>query len=138
MINEPVFCITSLHSSLASADKGIPLFAEIHDASGSVQLTDYFRWWLATRIQALSGMGVLAGTPVYLNGYAAIPMVARLVEMGMGQGAAIAFMTAGAVTCIPAMAGVLALAKANLFAWYLTLCVLGALLTGYAYQLWLM
>ena len=81
---------------------------------------------------------VLAGTPVYLNGYAAIPMVARLVEMGMGQGAALAFMTAGAVTCIPAMAGVLALAKANLFAWYLTLCVLGALLTGYAYQLWLM
>lgn len=87
-------------------------------------------WWAIP-------LSVLAGTPAYLNGYAAIPTVAGLVSMGMSPGAALAFMTAGAVTCIPAMAGVLALARPSLFAWYLTLSVTGALATGYAYQAWL-
>ncbi len=86
-------------------------------------------WWAIP-------LSVVIGTPVYLNGYAAIPTVARLVEMGMTPGAALAFMTAGAITSIPAMAGVLALVRPQLFAWYLGLGMAGSLVVGYAYQFW--
>ena len=86
-------------------------------------------WWAIP-------LSVAIGTPTYLNGYAAIPTVARLVEMGMTPGAALAFMTAGAVTSIPAMGGVLALVRPSLFTWYLGLGVVGSLGVGYAYQFW--
>jgi hypothetical protein len=43
-------------------------------------------------------------------------------------------MTAGAVTSVPATAGVFALVRPPLFAWYLVLGVGGALATGYVYQ----
>ncbi len=48
-------------------------------------------------------IGALVGAPAYLNSYAAPPLVAGLVEQGMTAGAAMAFMTAGAVSSIPAM-----------------------------------
>jgi len=79
-------------------------------------------------------LAVAVGIPAYLNGYAAIPLVAGLIRMGMSEAAALAFMTAGAVTSIPAMVGVLALVRPALFAWYLAVGILGSLATGYAYQ----
>lgn len=45
---------------------------------------------------------VVAGVPAYLNGYAAIPLMARLIDMGMAPGAALAFLLAGGITSIPA------------------------------------
>ena len=58
-----------------------------------------------------SGLGpivlsALVGVPAYLNGYAAPPLVAGLMEQGMSAGAAMAFIVAGAVSCIPAMMAV--------------------------------
>ncbi len=93
--------------------------------------------WVGGEGQWAFPLSVAAGIPAYLNGYAAIPTVARLVEMGMSPSAALAFMTAGAVTSIPAMAGVLALVRAPLFLWYLCVSVMGALLAGYGYQIFL-
>lgn len=40
-------------------------------------------------------LAVLAGVPAYLNGYAAIPTVGGMMELGMSGGAALAFVTAG-------------------------------------------
>ena len=80
---------------------------------------------------------VAAGVPAYLNGYAAIPMVGRLVEMGMAPGAALAFLTAGAVTSIPAAMSVFALVRASLFGWYIALGVTGSLVAGYALTAWI-
>ena len=40
-------------------------------------------------------MGALVGAPAYVNGYAAPPLVAGLMEQGMSPGAAMAFMVAG-------------------------------------------
>ena len=51
------------------------------------------------------------GIPANLNGYAAIPLVAGLIEKGMVPGAAMAFMVAGGVTSIPAAMGVHALVR---------------------------
>ena len=77
---------------------------------------------------------VIVGVPAYLNGYAAIPTVATFVDMGMGPGAALAFMVAGGVTSIPAAMAVIALVRRSVFVWYLSLGLSGSLGVGVAYQ----
>ena len=80
-------------------------------------------------------LSVIVGVPAYLNGYAAIPVVAGLISTGMAPGAALAFMTAGAMTSIPAAIAVFALVRKPVFGWYLTLALFGSTLTGVLYQL---
>lgn len=75
-------------------------------------------------------IGAAAGAPAYLNGYAAPPLVAGLIGQGMSPGAGMAFITAGAMTCIPAMAAVWAIVKPNVFAAYLAFAFLGAVIVG--------
>jgi len=78
---------------------------------------------------------VLVGVPAYLNGFAAIPTVAALLDMGMAQGAAMAFMVAGAVTSLPASMAVFAIARKPVFAWYLLMGLGGSLAAGIAWQI---
>lgn len=80
-------------------------------------------------------LAALVGAPSYLNGYAAIPLISGLLEIGMTPGAAMAFVTAGAVSSIPAAIAVWALVKKPVFALYLLLGVSGAMLTAWIYQL---
>jgi len=80
-------------------------------------------------------LAALVGVPAYLNGYAAIPLIGGLLELGMDRGAALAFMTAGAVSSIPAAIAVWALVKRPVFALYLGLGLAGSILTGLAYGL---
>lgn len=75
------------------------------------------------------------GIPLYTSGVAAIPITKGLLAAGMGAGAAMAFLIAGPVTCVPAMAGVWALVKRKVFAIYLAGGILGSLVAGYAFQL---
>lgn len=78
-------------------------------------------------------LAVLVGVPTYLNGYAAIPTVGGLMELGMSKGAALAFMTAGGVTSIPAAMAVFAIVKRRVFGWYLLLALSGASAAGFGY-----
>ncbi|MAV16029.1 MAG: permease [Candidatus Marinimicrobia bacterium] len=78
--------------------------------------------------------GALVGAPAYLNGFAAAPLVAGLMEQGMTAGAAMAFMTAGSVSSIPAMAAVWSLVKRQVFVAYLSLGIIGAIIAGILYQ----
>ena len=84
-------------------------------------------WWTVPASTAV-------GIPAYLNGFAAIPMIARLVELGAAPGAALAFLTAGAVTSIPAAMGVFALVRRSVFALYLVIGIAGSLAAGLGYQ----
>lgn len=88
------------------------------------------KWWMI----ALAGA---IGAPLYLNGYAAVPVAAGLVEAGMAPGAAMAFLVGGGVTSIPAAIAVYALAKRPVFLMYLVFAMVGAALSGLGYQLWL-
>ncbi len=81
-------------------------------------------------------LAAVVGAPAYLNGYAAIPLAAGLIQTGMAPGAALAFMTAGGATSIPAAIAVFALVKRPIFLWYLALAATGSMLAGFAYQLW--
>ena len=90
--------------------------------------------WIAT---VLGGQGIgtiligaLVGAPAYLNGYAAVPLIDALLEQGMSNGAAMSFAIAGGVSCIPAAVAVWALVKPRVFAAYLSIALLGAVLAG--------
>jgi uncharacterized membrane protein YraQ (UPF0718 family) len=91
--------------------------------------------WLGGEAWWAIPAAVLVGVPAYLNGYAAIPTVDALVDLGMAQGAAMAFMVAGAVTSIPAAMAVFAIAKRPVFLWYLAMGLSGSLAAGLLWQL---
>ncbi len=76
----------------------------------------------------------LVGIPSYLNGNAALPLVAGLMDKGMAPGAAMAFLIGGGVTSIPAALAVWAVASRQVFVAYLAFAILGAVLAGIAFQ----
>ncbi|MBP0482759.1 permease [Sagittula salina] len=78
-------------------------------------------------------LGALVGMPAYLNGYAAVPLVDQLMTMGMAPGAAMSFVLAGGVSCIPAAIAVWALVKPRVFAAYLGIALAGSVLAGLAW-----
>ncbi|MEQ5826692.1 permease [Sulfitobacter sp. NFXS29] len=80
-------------------------------------------------------LGALVGAPAYLNGYAAVPLIDALLAQGMTQGAAMSFVIAGGVSCIPAAIAVWALVKSHVFAAYLAFAFVGAIFAGMAWQL---
>jgi uncharacterized membrane protein YraQ (UPF0718 family) len=55
------------------------------------------------------------------------------MSQGMSAGAGMAFMMAGAVSCIPAMAAVWSLVKWPVFATYVVFGIGGAVLVGLAF-----
>lgn len=79
-------------------------------------------------------VATLVGIPSYLNGNAALPLVDGLMDKGMAPGAAMAFLVAGGVTSIPAALAVWAIARRQVFAAYLAFALVGALLSGLAFQ----
>jgi len=83
-------------------------------------------------------LSVVAGLPAYLNGYAAIPLIKGMLDLGMDPAAALAFMTAGSVASIPAAIAVWALVKPRVFGMYAALGLTGSLLTGYGMAAYLM
>ena len=75
-------------------------------------------------------IGALVGAPAYLNGYAAPALVAGLMEQGMSSGSAMAFIVAGSVSSIPAMAAVWSLVNRSVFVTYMVFGIGGAVLAG--------
>ena len=75
----------------------------------------------------------IVGMPAYLNGYAAVGLLGGLMEQGMAPGAAMAFVLAGGVSCIPAAIAVWALVKPRVFAAYLGIAFVGSIIAGLAW-----
>lgn len=92
--------------------------------------------WVGDNALAIP-LAALIGVPAYLNGYAAVPVVAGLIQGGMAPGAGLAFMVAGAMTSIPAAIAVYTLVKRRVFAWYVLLALVLSIGSGYGYALWL-
>jgi uncharacterized membrane protein YraQ (UPF0718 family) len=91
--------------------------------------------WLGSRSAWAIPLAVLVGVPAYLNGYAALPVVSGMMEAGMAPGSAMAFLTAGGMTSIPAAVAVFALVRRRVFLWYVALALVGSGLSGVLYQL---
>jgi uncharacterized membrane protein YraQ (UPF0718 family) len=75
------------------------------------------------------------GLPLYINAETSLPLIRALMDNGMSQGAALAFMTVGAGTSIGAIAGAMTIARWRVVALVVSLLWVGAILGGYAFDL---
>lgn len=94
--------------------------------------------WLGSDSWLSVPMAVLAGIPSYLNGYAAIPTVSGLIDLGMSPAGGLGFMVGGGVTSIPAAMAVFALVKRPVFVLYLLLGIAGAMAVSLLYLAYLL
>jgi hypothetical protein len=92
---------------------------------------DAFSTWIGAGWSSVP-LAAALGVPAYLNGYAAIPTVAGLFELGLPAGAGLAFMVAGGATSLPAAMAVAPLVRRSVFALYLAVAFSAALLSGFA------
>ncbi|HLO33425.1 MAG TPA: permease [Anaerolineales bacterium] len=75
------------------------------------------------------------GLPFYLNTEASLPLVRAMLESGMSQGAALAFLITGAGTSLGALGGLFAIARWRVIAIVIGTLWLGSILTGLLYNL---
>ena len=92
--------------------------------------------WLGVNAWWAIPSSVILGVPAYLNGYAAIPTLSGLMELGMLPGAVMGFIIAGGVSSIPAAMAVYALVKKPIFLVYIMWGLSGSLASAYLFHLY--
>jgi uncharacterized membrane protein YraQ (UPF0718 family) len=75
------------------------------------------------------------GIPFYLNSEVSLPLVLAMLDSGMSQGAALAFLITGAGTSIGALGGALTIARWRVIAIIIATLWVGAILLGITYDL---
>lgn len=75
-------------------------------------------------------VAALLGVPAYLNTEGSLPLLAGLVEGGMGPGPAMAFLVTGAGTSVGAIGGMLVIARRRVVALTVALLFAGAVALG--------
>lgn len=80
-------------------------------------------------------LAALLGIPAYINTEASLPLVAALMDGGMGPGPAMAFLVTGAGTSIGAISGLFVIARKRVVGLVVALLFAGALILGSFAQL---
>jgi uncharacterized membrane protein YraQ (UPF0718 family) len=75
------------------------------------------------------------GLPLYINSEASLPLVRAMLDSGMSQGAALAFLITGAGTSFGAVVGMLTIARWRVVALVVGTLWVGAVLSGILYNL---
>ena len=75
------------------------------------------------------------GLPFYINTEASLPLVSAMIDSGMSQGAALAFLITGAGTSIGALGGALTIARWRVIGIVVGTLWVGSILLGFAYDL---
>ena len=94
--------------------------------------------WVGSANHWAIPLATVLGTPAYVNGIAAVPLVDGLMSMGMAPAAAMGFMLGGSVTSMPAMVAVFALVRSRIFIGYLFLGLATSLLAAMLFHLYLL
>lgn len=76
-------------------------------------------------------LAVAIGGPLYIEGYAALPLLRGLIDMGLTPGAAMAFLISGAAISLYSAIAVWSLVRPAIFGLYLILSIVGALVAGW-------
>jgi len=76
----------------------------------------------------------LLGIPIYTSNLTALPLIGSLLSQGMNPAAALAFLIAGPVTTLPAMAAVWGLVQKRVFALYVSFGLIGSVLIGVVFE----
>lgn len=111
----------------------IPAFAAEYALNAALQpeaLSAYLGedvWWAIP-------FSVFVGAPAYLDGYAALPLTRGLMDHGMSQGAAMAFLVSGGVVSIWGAMAIFPVLRLKSFLLYLALAVSGSLIAGYVFD----
>lgn len=85
------------------------------------------QWWAIPA-------AVFVGAPAYIDGYAALPLTRGLIDNGMSEGAAMAFLISGGVVSIWGAMAIAPVLKLKPLLLYLGLAVLGSLAAGYTFE----
>jgi len=97
--------------------------------------------WISSLFGAGHAYGVplaaTLGIPFYINTEASLPLVRAMLDSGMSQGAALAFLITGAGTSLGALGGALTIARWRVIAIIIGTLWAGALILGFAYNLML-
>ena len=95
--------------------------------------------WITGSLGSQSPLAIffaaLLGVPAYTTSLTALPMISGLLNQGMNPAAAIAFLIAGPITTLPAMAAVWPLVVRRVFGLYVSFALVGAVVVGYCYSL---
>ena len=91
--------------------------------------------WIGAANPLAPALAAIVGVPLYTGNLMALPLIGGLLEHGMDPGAALSFLIAGPVTTICAMTAVWGVVKRKVFALYIGIGLVGALVLGYAYSL---
>ncbi len=83
-------------------------------------------------------LAAILGLPLYINTEGSLPLVRALIDGGMSQGAALAFLITGAGTSVGAIAGALTIARWRVIALVIGTLIVGAMIAGYLYNLYLL
>jgi uncharacterized membrane protein YraQ (UPF0718 family) len=75
------------------------------------------------------------GLPFYLNTEASLPLVSAMLDSGMSQGAALAFLVTGAGTSLGALGGLFTIARWRVIGIVIGTLWLGSTLLGFVYNL---
>lgn len=78
-------------------------------------------------------LAVMVGGPMYLDGYAALPLVRGLLDLGMSPGAAMAFLVSGGAVSVWGAMAVVAVLRPSTVALFVALAAVGSLTIGYAF-----
>lgn len=85
------------------------------------------KWWAIPA-------AVFVAAPAYIDGYAALPLTRGLIDNGMSEGAAMAFLVSGGVVSIWGAMAIAPVLKLKPFMLCLLLAVLGSLGAGYVFE----
>jgi uncharacterized membrane protein YraQ (UPF0718 family) len=79
-------------------------------------------------------LAAILGLPLYINTEASLPLVRAMLDAGMSQGAALAFLITGAGTSFGAVAGMLTIARWRVICLVVGTLWVGAVLSGVLYD----
>ncbi len=80
-------------------------------------------------------LSAIIGLPLYISGISSLPLLKSILELGAGGGAVLAFLIAGQGTGVAVIVGLSTIIKKRALAFYISYIFLGAVFSGYIYQL---
>ena len=80
-------------------------------------------------------LAAVLGIPAYINTEGSLPLVATMLDGGMGPGPALAFIVTGAGTSIGAISGLFVIARIRVVALVVAMLFAGALILGWTGQI---
>lgn len=83
-------------------------------------------------------LAAILGLPFYINTEASLPLVSAMLDSGMSQGAALAFLITGAGTSLGALGGALTIARWRVIAIVIGTLLVGSVLIGFVYNIMLL